>query len=917
VSVIATKAEPQARDDTVLITVNGQPAEVPAHATILQALRAAGITVPTLCHDDRLNPAGVCRLCLVEVEGHPHITPACCTPVHAGMVVRTHTEVIEETRRANLSLLAGNYPNAAVTAAPDKQLHHWLQHYGITPGGENHATPDAERFRDSTHPYIHVDMTQCIDCLRCVRICAEVQGQFVWHAIGRGAGTCIVPDKGRTLLESSCVSCGACVDTCPTGALEDQSVLAHGHPNHWTRTTCPYCGVGCEMLVGTRDHRIVQVKPAPDAPVNKGHLCVKGRYAFDFTHSTDRITEPMIRREGGWQKVSWAEAIKFVATRLQDIRSQHGPDSIGVLGSARGTNEENYLAQKFARVVLGTNNVDCCARVCHAPTAAAMKAMLGTGAATNSFDDIERAHAFLLCGTNATENHPVVGARIRQAVLRGAKLVVIDPREIELARQATIHLQLRPGTNVPLLNAMACTLVEEQLFDEAAVGARIAGWDEFREFIRDFTPERMAEICGVDAPLIREAARVYAAGKPAMCFHGLGMTEHVQGTEGVMCLVNLALLTGNFGKPGSGVNPLRGQNNVQGSAHMGCEPGNLTGFVSLDEGRTLFEETWHAPLPRTRGLNLMQMLDSAAQGSLKALWAIGYDVALTNPNALATARSLKSLEFVIVQDLFLNELARECGSVFLPASSSFEKDGTFMNSERRVQRIRKAVEPPGAARSDWEIICDVAHAMGHEAQFTFGSAESIWEEIRTVWKAGHGITYARLENAGLQWPCPEITHPGTTVLHTSAFPHGARAPLKRVAFTNSDETCSDEYPFLLTTGRTLYQFNAGTMTMRTRNAELRPADTLDMSPADAARLGLNEGERVRVSSRHGETELPLHVDDRIKAGELFATFHTTHANLNRVTGQARDTVVQTPEYKVTAAAVQRLGGQGTNPCPAQ
>ena len=690
------------------VTINGQQHEFPTGLNILVALRQLCIEVPTLCHDDRIKPCGACRLCIVEIKGWKRHATACNTALTEGMDIQTHSPAVEDARRTLLQLLAQNYRAEATRHFPQKQFHRYLREYGITAAADTRRLASDSQFgiwdSDTSHPYIRVDMSQCVTCYRCVRICEEVQGQFVWRVWNRGAATQIRPDSGATLLASSCVSCGACVDTCPSGALEDKTVLALGVPTTWTRTTCPYCGVGCEMMVGANDNRIVQVRPALDAPVNKGHLCVKGRYAFGFTHAADRITEPMIREDGEWKKVSWSEAITFTAQNLQRIVQRYGPDSVGVLGSARGTNEENYLAQKFARIVLGTNNVDCCARVCHAPTAAAMKAMLGTGAATNSFDDIERARGFLLCGTNATENHPIVGARIKQAVLRGAKLIVIDPREIELARYSDIHLPLKPGTNVPLLNAIACAIVDEKLFDEAALGERVAGWEDFQTFIRTFAPEKVASLCGVDARLIREAARLYATAKPAMCFHGLGMTEHVQGTEGVMCLVNLALLTDNFGKPGSGVNPLRGQNNVQGSAHMGCEPHNLTGYVGLDEGRALFENVWRAPVPTSKGLNLMQMIDAANDGSLKALWAIGYDVALTNPNAHDTTRSLKSLEFVIVQDMFLNEVARECGSVFLPVASSFERDGTFMNSERRVQRVRKAIDPPGQAKADWGII---------------------------------------------------------------------------------------------------------------------------------------------------------------------------------------------------------------------
>jgi formate dehydrogenase major subunit len=755
---------------------------------------------------------------------------------------------------------------------------------------------------------LHADFSKCITCFRCVRICDEVQGQFVWRAWNRGDATRIRPGEAPSLLESDCVSCGACADTCPTGALEDQSILERGMPVKWTRTTCPYCGVGCEMNVGTREGRIVQVKPVLVAPVNKGHLCVKGRYAFDFTHALDRITEPMIREAGAWRNVSWPEAVERVAKNFRGILAETGADSIGVLGSARGTNEENYLAQKFARVALGTNNVDCCARVCHAPTAAGMKQTLGTGAATNSFDDIEHASAFLLCGCNPTENHPIIGARIKQAVLRGARLIVIDPREIELTRYADVHLPLRPGSNVPLLNALAQVIIAEGWADEAALRERVDDFEAYRAFVAAWTPERAAAITNVPAAAIRAAARLYATSKPAMCFHGLGMTEHVQGTEGVMCLVNLALLTGNFGRPGTGVNPLRGQNNVQGSAHMGCEPGNLTGFVPLDQGRNAFEAVWHAPVPHAPGLNLMQMMDAARDGKLKALWAIGYDVALTNPNAVATKAALAKLDFVVVQDLFMNELAREFGHVFLPACSSFEKDGTFMNSERRVQRVRPALEPMGSSKPDWAILCAVAKAMGFEEGFHFQSAEEIWNEVRAVWKAGAGLSYDRLEPAGRQWPCPSEGHPGTTILHTDSFAHGPRAPLKRVEFAATAEVTTAEFPFLLTTGRTLYQFNAGTMTARTPNAKLRETDTLDISPADAARLDLHGGERVRIRSRHGEAIIPLRLDPRVKPGELFATFHATEVFLNQLTGPHRDNVVMTPEYKIVAVAVERASG---------
>jgi len=883
--------------------INELPYEFEGGVSILAASRGLGVKIPTLCHDDRLKPIGSCRMCLVQVEGKPRPVTACNTLLTDRMVISTNTPALENERRMLLKMLAQDHPGEGLRQTPDKPFYQYALHYGLTEADFNgsHET----RLLDDSHPYIHVDMSQCIVCYRCVRICEEVQGQFVWQVFNRGHETRIVPDSGTTLRESSCVSCGACVDACPSGALEDKSVLAKAPPTNWTRTTCPYCGTGCEMSVGTKQNQIVEIKPVLEAPVSQGHLCVKGRYAFNFVHAADRITQPMIRNNDGWLQVSWDEAISFTAKRLQHLIEANGPESIGILGSARGTNEEAYLAQKFARVVIGTNNVDCCARVCHTPTAAAMKLMIGTGAATNSYNDIEKAQTILICGANVTENHPIVGARIKQAALHGANLIVIDSRKIELAQYAAIHLQPRPGTNIPLFNALAYTILEEQLFDAQFASQRVSEWKEFREFIEQFAPEQIESICGVPADLIRQAARLYATSKPSMCFHGLGVTEHTQGTEGVMCLVNLALLTGNIGKPGTGINPLRGQNNVQGSAHMGCDPGILTGSVSLNDARSLFESVWNAPVPHDHGLNMLEMLDAAESGKLKALWAIGYDVALTNANTAATERALRSLDLVIVQDLFLNETARQFGSVFLPAASSFERDGTFMNAERRIQRIRKAIGPVGHSKPDWEIICAVAKAMGKGDFFAHHSAEEIWNEIRAVWPASRGITYERLDGDGLQWPCADEDDQGTEVLHAESFPIGKKAALRRIPYRPTKEVTSENFPFVLITGRTLYQFNAGTMTMRTPNAELRATDLLDISAEDANRLNLHNGERVRVHSAYGEAVLLIRITPSVKPGELFATFHTTEVFLNRVTSPHRDRYVKTPEYKITAVRIEK------------
>ncbi len=885
----------------VTLIINQHSHRIPEGLTLLEAVRHAGVDLPTLCHDVRLDPIGGCRLCLVGVEGETRPVAACRTTIVDGMRIVTHSPELEAARRAELSWLARHYPPEVVLAEPARPFHALLRAYGVPAQGE--AVPGIP-FTDTTHPYLVVDMQRCVLCQRCVHICTELQGQSVWHALGHGDQMHIVPGTADSLLASACVSCGACADTCPSGAIADRFSRERPAPTRWTRTVCLYCGVGCELELGTCDDRIVAARPVPDAPVNKGHLCVKGRYAFDFNAASDRITQPLRRINGVWQAVSWSDAIAFIATELKRIRRHDGPDSLALLGSARASNEDNYIAQKFARQVLGTNNIDSCARVCHTPTAAAMKAMLGAGAATNAYDDIERAGLIMVCGANPTENHPVLGERIRQAVRRGARLIVIDPRRIELAKMADLHLALRPGGNIPLLNAMAQVIVSEGLHDASFVAARTNGFTELERHLAHWTPERAAPLCGVAVDLIRQAARLYAATRPALLVHGLGMTEYRQGTESVMALVNLALLTGNIGKPGAGVNPLRGQNNVKGAAHMGCDPGTLTGGVAIQEGHERFARYWDAPLPSVPGLDMLQMMDAAAAGRLKGLWCIGYDILHSNADRAATRRALANLELLIVQDLFMTETAHEFAQVFLPAASGFEKDGSFMNAERRIQRIRAAVPPPGAARADWQILGEVAQALGYEASFPFASAHAIWDEIRRVWPAAAGITYARLDEGGLQWPCPDATHPGTPILHGDGFPSGPRATLKCLNHYPSSELTDAEYPFLLITGRTLYAFNAATMTARTPNVQLRPTDTLDMAPADAQRLGLKDGQRVGLRSRYGRAELPLRLLDAIKPGELFATFHDPAVRLNAVTSPQRDRFVHTPEYKRTAVVVE-------------
>lgn len=880
------------------VNIDGTDYDIDPGTTILDALRKVGREVPHLCHDDRLTPLGACRMCVVDVAGETRPVASCSTPLVDGMHITTRSASLESLRQTNLSLLAAHYPAAAVAAEPDQSFHRSLRDYGVTAGDDR----EADMFRDDSHPYLGVALDRCIHCQRCLRICDEVQGQFVWAHWGRGPSTRIATNEGNPLLASGCVACGACVDTCPTGALFDKRSTTP--PDRWTRSTCVYCGVGCQLDIGTRDGRITGIRPAV-APVNRGHLCVKGHYAWEFTSADDRITTPLLRDGSGWRPVSWDEALDFTANKLLDIRNRRGADAIGVLGSARATNEENYLAQKFARVAIGTNNVDCCARVCHTPSAKALKTMLGTGAATNYFDDIEQASCFLICGCNPTENHPVVGARIKQAVRNGARLIVIDPRRIELADYADIHLAVRPGHNILLLNALAAAIVDENLVDAGFIAARVDDVAAFGQFVADYLPEKIADTCGIAAAEIRAAARLYATAKPAMCFHGLGVTEHLQGTEGVMALINLALLTGNLGRPGAGINPLRGQNNVQGSAHMGCDPASLTGSQLIKDAAERFEKIWQAPIPKTHGLDLLSMLDASVAGNFAALWVIGYDIFHSLANTAYTETALERLELVIVQDLFLNETARRFGDVFLPAASVFEKDGTFMNSDRRVQRVREAVPAPGESRPDWWIIQQLAQRMGMRAGFGFASPEAIWDEVRAVWPAGAGLSYARIEHESLHWPCPNENHPGTKILHRDRFQHGVRTSLQKIPYIATGETTCEEFPLLLTTGRTLYAFNTGTMTGRTPNLELRAEDTLDISPQDAAALNIGDGDRVRVRSRYGCVELPARILEGVKVGELFATFHNAKVLLNDITSCQRDRLVNAPEYKVTAVRIDK------------
>jgi len=885
------------------VTVDGRPLDLDG-ATILDAVRAAGADVPTICQHDRLSNCGACRMCLVRVEGKGAPVAACVTPLADGMNIVTEDRVLENARRFVLEMHAHRYPGAAVESDPKASFHAMLTRYQVSTNGH---VPDPALVDDS-HPYLHVDMNQCIACMRCVRVCDEIQGESVWKVANRGHRTWVHPD-GPSMLESSCVSCGACADVCPTGAILDRSVLEKGRPTAWTKTVCSYCGVGCEIMAGTKDGQLVQILPSPEGPSNLGHTCVKGRYAWGFVQSSSRARHPMMRERGGeWRNVTWDEAYRHIADTIARTVRERGADRIMMLSSARGTNEENYVAQKFVRKGLGTHNIDCCARVCHAPTAAGMRVAFGTGAATGAFEDIDLAKTIIISGSNAIEAHPVVGARLRRAVRQGAKLIVIDPRKVGLAQLADFHLPITPGANVAMFHSLASVIVEEGLHDRDFIVARTEGFEEYAEFLRRYRPETTEAVTGVPAALVREAARLYATGSPSISFHGLGLTENTQGTEGIIALSNLALLTGNVGKPGTGINPLRGQNNVQGSAHMGSDPNYFTGYdpISNAAARTRFESFYGVKLPEKRGMDAVQIVDAAEAGNLDVLWAIGYDIMQSHADIVRTQKVLETVPLVVVQDLFLNETARAIGTVFLPAAASFEKDGTFMNSERRIQRVRKSVDAPGEALPDWVPVCEVAKRLGFDG-FDFKDAREIWDEVRAVWPAGAGISYAKMEReGGIQWPCPDESHPGTVRLHGERFALGDRAPFSRPEQLELQEQPNDLFPFLLVTGRTLYAYNAGTMTDRTKNLELRPIDTLDLHPDDAERLGIQDGDELRIVSRWGEAQLPARRDDRVKRGELFATFHTPAAHVNRLLGPHRDNKVNTPAYKRTAVRLEKI-----------
>lgn len=886
----------------ITIFVDGQPIQANPGQTIWQAAHFAGIQIPALCASPNLKPYGSCRICLCEVEGQRGYPASCTTPVRDGLRVRTDSIALNQLRRNILELYLSEQPEDALGASDT--LRALAARFGLQ--RIRYRRPQRRQYRrDESNPYFAFDPNKCIACARCVRACDEIQGTFAITMFGRGFHSTVVAGNDVGFAASNCVSCGACVKECPTGALYEKAVAEFGQPTYITRTTCAYCGVGCNFDVGVRAGRIVSMRPVDASPVNWGHACVKGRFGWDYIYAEQRLKKPLVRDGTRWLEIGWDEALDRVVREFRRIRDQHGPNALAGISSSRGTNEENYLMQKFMRCAVGTNNVDNCARVCHSATVSGMMEVFGTWAATNSLNDIEQAKVLFLIGANPTEGHPVTGARIKRAVRRGLKLIVADPRRIELCRYAEVHLQLRPGTNVALLNGLAHIIVREGWHNREFIQSRTENFEPWWEVVQQYTPERVEAITGVPADRLRRAAELYATSGASMSAHGLGMTEHKYGSHGVMALCNLALLTGNVGRPGTGVNPLRGQNNVQGSCDVGSMPIYFTAYQKLTDPavRQKFFAVTGCPMPERPGWKIPQMWDAALAGELRGLWVIGYDVAQTDPNLNKVHRALQQLEFLVVTDLFFNETCRFAHLV-LPGASFLEKDGTFTNGERRIQRVRKVIEPMHGIIPDAEQICRVATGLGYPMRYS--SAAEVMEEIARLTPPLAGVRYDKLdEGFGRQWPVPAPEHPGTAVMHTNGFTRGL-GHFAPVEYQPPGEEPTEEFPFVLVTGRVLHHYNCGAQTRHSKLIEFVNRDVLEIHPLDAEALRVQNGELVRVVSARDAIQLPVVVSERVAPGQLFTTFHFPDHRLNALLSSSADMLSSCPEYKVVTVRVEKI-----------
>ena len=902
-------------DVMVTVRIDGMPVSVPEGTSVMRAAAMVGANIPKLCATDNLNAFGSCRLCLVEIEGRPGTPASCTTPCAEGMSVHTQTPRLDKLRKGVMELYISDHPLDCLTcpANGDCELQDMAGAVGLRDvrygmEGENHL----DRGKDESNPYFTFDSSKCIVCSRCVRACSEVQGTFALTIAGRGFGSQVSPSEQQPFLDSECVSCGACVQACPTATLQEKSVIDLGVPSRKVKTTCAYCGVGCSFTAELRGDEVVRMVPDKQGGANEGHSCVKGRFAWGYAQHQDRVTTPMVRDsiEDEWRPVEWDEAISFAADRLNAIKSKHGVDAIGGITSSRCTNEEVYVVQKMVRAAFGTNNIDTCARVCHSPTGYGLKQTFGTSAGTQDFASVEQADAILVIGANPTDAHPVFGSRMKRRLREGADLIVIDPRSIDLVRSPHIraehHLQLMPGTNVAVLNAISHVVATEGLMDDDFVYERCnkTSFNAWVDFISlpENSPEALAEITGVDAEAVRAAARAYATAGNGAIYYGLGVTEHSQGSTMVMAMANLAMATGNIGRLGVGVNPLRGQNNVQGSCDMGSFPHEFVGYrhVSDDTVREQFSSVWGVTLREDPGMRIPNMLDSAVSGDFKGIYIQGEDIAQSDPNTNHVAEALKAMECVIVQDLFLNETSH-FAHVFLPGTSFLEKDGTFTNAERRINRVRP-VMTSRTGLSEWEATCALSEAMGYPMPYE--SASEIMDEIAQLTPTFAGVSFDLLDKLGsVQWPCNDQAPEGTPIMHKDAFVRG-EGQFMTTPYVPTDERSTRKFPLLLTTGRILSQYNVGAQTRRTDNVVWHAEDVLDIHEADAEARGVKDGDWIEIASRAGQTRMRARISDDIPAGVVYTTFHHPVSGTNVITTDNSDWATNCPEYKVTAVEIR-------------
>ncbi|WP_439562632.1 formate dehydrogenase subunit alpha [Roseinatronobacter sp.] len=920
----------------VTLSIDGFEVTVPEGTSVMRAAALAGLSIPKLCATDSVEAFGSCRLCVVEIEGRRGTPASCTTPVAAGMVVHTQNDKLRKLRRGVMELYISDHPLDCLTCAAngDCELQDMAGAVGLrdvryqAPEGgalANHFAPrntsgEANREylpKDDSNPYFTYDPAKCIVCSRCVRACEEVQGTFALTIEGRGFDSRVsFGAKSDTALASDCVSCGACVQACPTATLQEKSVIELGTPTRSVITTCAYCGVGCSFKAELNGDELVRMVPYKHGKANRGHSCVKGRFAYGYANHKDRILNPMIRDsiDQPWREVSWEDALSFAATKMRGIQAQYGRKSVGVITSSRCTNEETYLVQKLARAVFGNNNTDTCARVCHSPTGYGLGQTFGTSAGTQDFDSVEQADVIMVIGANPHAGHPVFASRMKKRLRAGAKLIVVDPRRTETVQgphyKAAHHLPLRPGTNVAVVTAMAHVVVTEGLMDEAFIRTR-CDWDEFQhyaEFVSDprHSPEATELLTGVPASELRAAARLFATGGNGAIYYGLGVTEHSQGSTTVMGIANLAMLTGNVGRRGVGVNPLRGQNNVQGSCDMGSFPHELPGYrhVKLPEVRAIFESAWGVEIDPEPGLRIPNMLDAAVSGQFKGLYCQGEDILQSDPDTKHVAAGLAAMECVIVHDLFLNETANYA-HVFLPGSTFLEKDGTFTNAERRINRVRQVMAPRNGY-ADWEVTQLLANAMGANWRYTHPA--QIMDEIALTTPSFAGVDYATLEEKGsVQWPCNDANPDGTPLMHVDGFVRG-KGRFIVTEYVATDEKTGPRFPLLLTTGRILSQYNVGAQTRRTDNVVWHDQDLLEIHPHDAEQRGIKQGDWVKLASRSGETTLRATLTDRVSPGVVYTTFHHPETQANVITTDYSDWATNCPEYKVTAVQISPSNG---------